>query len=97
MTIIAHIATIQSMTILAVGIIIGLGAIGTAIGFGMLGSKLLETTARQPEMAATLQLKMFITAGLLDAVTMIGIGISLWFSLNNPFVSALIAASKTLK
>jgi F-type H+-transporting ATPase subunit c len=36
---------------------------------------------------------MFIVAGLLDAVTMIGVGLSLWFTTANPFVAALKAAA----
>lgn len=88
---ITEIAQIQSYTVIAVAIIIGLGAIGTAIGFGILGGKFLEGAARQPEMASMLQLKMFIVAGLLDAVTMIGVGVALYFTFANPFVSAFIA------
>ena len=87
---ITEVAQIQCYTAIAVAIIIGLGAIGTAIGFGILGGKFLEGAARQPEMASMLQLKMFIVAGLLDAVTMIGVGIALWFTVANPFVAALI-------
>ena len=34
-----------------------------------------------------LQVKMFIVAGLLDAVAMIGIGFALFFTFANPFVS----------
>ena len=45
---------IQGMTVLAVGIIFGLGALGTAIGFGMLGGRFLEGAARQPELAPML-------------------------------------------
>jgi hypothetical protein len=45
-----EIASVQGMTALAVGIIFGLGALGTAIGFGILGGKLLEGSARQPEL-----------------------------------------------
>ena len=52
----------------AVALIIGLGALGTAIGFGILGGKFLESAARQPELAPTLQVKMFIVAGLIDAI-----------------------------
>jgi F-type H+-transporting ATPase subunit c len=73
-----EIATIQGMTVLAVGIIFGLGALGTAIGFGLLGGKLLEGSARQPELAPMLQGKMFLIAGLLDAVPMIGVGIAMY-------------------
>ncbi|WP_028116978.1 F0F1 ATP synthase subunit C [Ferrimonas senticii] len=66
------------MTAIAVALLIGLAALGTGIGFALLGGKFLEATARQPEMAPTLQTKMFIMAGLLDAVPMIGVGIALY-------------------
>ena len=80
---------IQSMTVIAASLLIGLGALGTAIGFGLLGGKFLEGAARQPEMVPMLQVKMFIVAGLLDAVTMIGVGIGLFFTFANPFLSHL--------
>ena len=83
------IAQVQSMTVIAVALLIGLGALGTAIGFGLLGGKFLEGSARQPEMVPMLQVKMFIVAGLLDAVTMIGVGIALFFNFANPFLSNL--------
>ncbi len=75
-----NIAHIQGMTVLAVGIIFGMGALGTAIGFGILGGRFLEGAARQPELTPALQVKMFIVAGLLDAVAMIGIGFALFFT-----------------
>lgn len=53
---------------LAAALLIGLGALGTGIGFALLGGKFLESTARQPELGSQLQTKMFIVAGLLDAV-----------------------------
>lgn len=83
------IAQVQGMTAVAVAILIGMGALGTAIGFGLLGGKFLEGSARQPEMIPKLQVKMFIVAGLLDAVTMIGVGIALLFTFANPFLSSL--------
>jgi F-type H+-transporting ATPase subunit c len=83
------IAQVQSMTVIAVALLIGLGALGTAIGFGLLGGKFLEGSARQPEMVPMLQVKMFIVAGLLDAVTMIGVGIALFFTFANPFLAGL--------
>ena len=81
--------TLLSFSAIAVGIIIGMAAFGTAIGFGLLGGKFLEGAARQPEMAPMLQVKMFIIAGLLDAVPMIGIVIALLFTFANPFVGQL--------
>jgi F-type H+-transporting ATPase subunit c len=83
------IATIQGMTVLAVGIIFGLGALGTAIGFGILGGRLLEGAARQPELTPMLQLKFFIVAAFVDAVAMIGIGFALFFTFANPFLGAV--------
>jgi F-type H+-transporting ATPase subunit c len=81
--------TILAFTSLGVLIVLGMGAFGTAIGFGLLGGKFLEGAARQPELAPMLQGKMFLVAGLIDAVTMIGIGIGMWFTLANPFISQL--------
>lgn len=83
-------ADVQGMTAIAVALLIGLGALGTAIGFGLLGGKFLEGAARQPEMVPMLQMKMFVVAGLLDAVTMIGVGIALYFTFANPFVGAVV-------
>ena len=82
-------ATILAYTSLGVLLVLGMGAFGTAIGFGVLGGKFLEGSARQPELAPMLQGKMFLVAGLIDAVTMIGIGIGMWFTLANPFLAYL--------
>ncbi|MBI4357648.1 MAG: F0F1 ATP synthase subunit C [Gammaproteobacteria bacterium] len=87
---ISLVADIQGITVIAVSLLIGMGAVGTAIGFAILGGKFLEGAARQPEMAPMLQVKMFIVAGLLDAVTMIGVGMALFFTFANPFVDAVI-------
>lgn len=89
----ALIADVQGLTAIAVGIILGMGAVGTAIGFGLLGGKFLEGAARQPELVPMLQVKMFIVAGLLDAVTMIGVGMALFFTFANPFLSAVTSAA----
>ena len=71
---------------LACGIIVGLGAMGASIGIAIMGSKYLEASARQPELIDTLQTKMFILAGLIDAAYLIGVGIAMMFAFANPFV-----------
>ena len=81
--------SVLSMTAIAAALMIGIGALGTAIGFGLLGGKFLESTARQPELAPMLQVKMFILAGLIDAIPMIGVGIALFMIFANPFVGQL--------
>ncbi|WP_026959418.1 MULTISPECIES: F0F1 ATP synthase subunit C [Aliagarivorans] len=81
--------TVVGFTIIAVAIMLSMAALGTAIGFALLGGKLLEASARQPELAPALQTKMFIIAGLLDAISMIAVGIALFFVFANPFVGLL--------
>jgi F-type H+-transporting ATPase subunit c len=56
----------------------GLGAIGAAIGVGILGGKFMEGVARQPELLPMLRTQLFIILGLVDAVPMISVGISLY-------------------
>ncbi|MEX0732571.1 MAG: F0F1 ATP synthase subunit C [Aquisalimonadaceae bacterium] len=87
------IANVQGFTVIAVAIILGAGAIGTALGFGIMGGRFLESVARQPELAPMLQGRMFLLAGLLDAVSMIGVGLALFFTFANPFVGAVTAAA----
>jgi F-type H+-transporting ATPase subunit c len=77
------------MSVIAASILIGLGALGTAIGFALLGGKFLEGSSRQPELTPMLQTKMFIVAGLLDAVPIIGVAIALLLIFANPFVAQL--------
>lgn len=81
---------IQGMTALAVLLAYGMAALGTAIGFGLLGGKFLEGAARQPEMVGMLQSRMLLMAGLVDAVAMINIALSMWFIFANPFQQALV-------
>ena len=70
---------------LAVGHMIGLGAIGSCLGIGVMASKYLEAAARQPEMADELQRKVFLLVGVLDGAFIIATGIGLWFATANPF------------
>ena len=68
----------MDLVIIAVAIMLGLGALGAAVGMGILGVKLIEGTARQPELGPMLQGKMFLLAGLIDAVPIIGVGIAMY-------------------
>ena len=86
---IAAIAQLQGATVIAAAIILSLAALGTALGFGLLGGKYIESSARQPEMMNPLQVKFFIIAGLLDAVSMIGVVVAFILVFGNPRLSAL--------
>ena len=85
----ALIAQIQVNTAIAIGLIFAFAALGTGIGFGLLGGKFLEGSARQPEMAPMLQTKMFIVAGLLDALSIIGVAFAALLMFGNPLLAAL--------
>ena len=87
---------VVGLTAIAAALLIGLGALGTAIGFGLLGGRFLESVARQPELAPQLQTRMFLIPGLLDAVPMIGVAIGLLFVFSNPFTAQLAAALKAI-
>ena len=70
---------------LAVGHMIGLGAIGSCLGIGVMAGKFIEAAARQPEMLEPLQTKVFLLVGVLDGAFIIATGIGLWFATANPF------------
>ena len=70
--------TVVGMTAIAVALLIGMGALGTAIGFGLLGGKFLEGGARQPELVPMLRTQFFIVVGLVDAIPIIGVALGLF-------------------
>lgn len=85
------IAQLQSNTVIAAAIIFGLAALGTGIGFGLLGGRFLDGCARQPELGNMLQTRMFIVAGLLDAIPIIGVAMGLMLLFANPLVGTIQA------
>ena len=58
---------LNGLTAIAVALLISLPALGTAVGFGVLGGKYLEGVARQPELGGMLLGRMFIVAAFVDA------------------------------
>ena len=69
---------LQGLLFIAGALMMGLGAVGAAIGVGVLGGKFLEGVARQPELLPMLRTQLFIVLGLVDAVPMIAVGIGLY-------------------
>ncbi len=86
------IAHVQGLTAIAIGIIIGLGALGACLGIALMGSKFLESAARQPELIPVLQGRMFLLAGLIDAAFIIGLAVALFFGFANPLLAQLAGA-----
>ena len=85
----ALLANVQASTALAIGIMIGLAALGAGLGMAMMAGKFLESAARQPELIPVLQVRMFLTAGLIDAAFIISVGVALMFAFGNPLLNAL--------
>ena len=63
---------------LAAGLMIGLGGLGAAIGVGILGARLLEGCARQPELSSALQGRFYIVMSTVDVIPMIGLAMGLY-------------------
>jgi F-type H+-transporting ATPase subunit c len=87
-------ASVQGYTAIAIGLIVGLGAIGACIGVAMMCSKFLESSARQPELMPQLQGKVFLLLGLIDASFIIGVGVALLLAFANPLLNVLNAVAK---
>ncbi|MXW07337.1 MAG: F0F1 ATP synthase subunit C [Gammaproteobacteria bacterium] len=63
---------------IAGALMLGMAAIGAALGVGNLGNSYLQAIARQPEMLPLLRTQMFIVLGLIDAIPMMAVGIGMY-------------------
>jgi F-type H+-transporting ATPase subunit c len=68
----------QALIFIAAGLMLGLGALGAAVGIGVLGGRFLEGAARQPELIPMLRTQFFIVMGLTDALPVISIAMGLY-------------------
>ncbi len=80
------VAMIQAYTGIGIGLMIGLGALGACVGVGIMCSRFLEAAARQPELTDSLQGKVFLLLGLIDASFIIGVGLAMLFAFGNPLI-----------
>jgi F-type H+-transporting ATPase subunit c len=85
-------AGIQQYTVIGVALMIGLAALGAALGVALVGSKFLESVSRQPEIMGALTPKLFVIAGLVDAIFIIAVAVGLLFAFANPLLAAVQAA-----
>lgn len=85
----ALLANVQMMTIIGIAVMVGLAALGAALGVAMVGSRFLESASRQPEMINQLQPKLFVIAGLVDAIFIITVAVGLLFAFANPLLAVI--------
>jgi F-type H+-transporting ATPase subunit c len=71
-------ALANAVIYIAAGLMLGLGALGAAVGIGVLGGRFLEGAARQPELIPMLRTQFFIVMGLTDALPVIAIAMGLF-------------------
>ena len=84
------VAMIQAYTGVGIGLMIGVGAAGACIGVGIMCSRFLEAAARQPELTNSLQGKVFLLLGLIDASFIIGVGLAMMFAFANPLATLFL-------
>ncbi|MGD8190352.1 F0F1 ATP synthase subunit C [Brevibacillus ginsengisoli] len=65
--------------LVAAGIMFGLAAVGAGIGNGLVVSRTIEGTARQPEARGSLMGLMFLGLGLVEAVPIIAVAMGFVF------------------
>jgi|TARA_B100000315_G_scaffold139280_1_gene128349 F-type H+-transporting ATPase subunit c len=58
----------DAMKMLAVGLAIGLGALGPGLGLGLIGFAALQGIARNPEARGPIFTNMILIAGLTEAI-----------------------------
>lgn len=70
----------EGLNVLGAGLMYGLAAIGTTLAIGTIGSKTVESMARQPEIAGKLQTTMFIAVAFAEAIGLLGFVLALILS-----------------
>ncbi|MCQ2307235.1 MAG: ATP synthase F0 subunit C [Bacteroidia bacterium] len=66
---------------LGAGLAAGIATIGAAMGIGKIGSSALESMARQPEAAGSIQTSMIIAAALIEGVSFFALVVCLLIAL----------------
>jgi len=79
-------AAIAQYTVLAAGLAIGLGAIGSGIGMGTAIGGACEGTSRNPEAGGRILTTMIIGLAMIESLTIYALVIALILLFGNPYV-----------
>jgi len=60
--------TALDLTMLSKGLVMGIGAIGSGIAIGMIGSKAMEAIGRNPEVAGKIMAPMLLAIAFAEAI-----------------------------
>jgi len=67
----------EAMKLLSVAIAITVGAIGPALGIGMIGSKAVEALGRNPEAESAIRTTMILALALAEAIAIYALVVAL--------------------
>ncbi len=79
-------AAVIQYTVLAAGLAIGLGAIGSGIGMGTAIGGACEGTSRNPEAGGRILTTMIIGLAMIESLTIYALVIALILMFGNPYV-----------
>lgn len=68
---------VDSAKLIAAAVAIGVGAVGPAIGIGMIGSKAVEAIGRNPESAGKVQTMAILAIAFAEAVAIYALVVAL--------------------
>jgi F-type H+-transporting ATPase subunit c len=74
---VAAVAAAPDFTSLAIGILMGFGGMGPAIGIGLIGSKAMEAIGRNPEATSKIQTNMILGFAFAEAVAIYALVVAL--------------------
>ena len=84
------VAQLNGQVSFASALMVTFPAMAASIGVAILGSKYLESVARQPEAAVVLTSRMFVLAGMIDGIAIISMGVGMALIFTNPFLNSLL-------
>ncbi|MEY3784500.1 MAG: hypothetical protein RLZZ230_822 [Candidatus Parcubacteria bacterium] len=68
---------VESVRLIAAGVTIAVGAIGSAVGEGMIAAKAMEAIGRNPEIQSKLTPLIFVTMAITESTAIYALVISL--------------------
>ena len=76
---------IGMVSVLAAGLCIGIGSIGSAIGEGMAAAAALRSLAQQPDQAAAITRTLFVSMAMIESTAIYAFVVSMILIFANPF------------
>jgi len=68
---------VEASNALAIGLIMGFGTLGPALGIGLIGSKALEAVGRNPEATDKIQTLMILAIAFAEAIGIFALVVAL--------------------